>query len=98
MSEVVKDKQLVYVGGLHKDVNEMKLYQAFSVHGTVSAVTIVGDLKIRKMYAKVEMVDQEAGMFFLFFKINLQTSFNDVYDIVRCTLYFINLITFFIFV
>ena len=65
MSEVVKDKQLVYVGGLHEDVNEMKLYQAFSVHGTVSAVTIVGDLKIRKMYAKVEMVDQEAGMFLL---------------------------------
>ena len=65
MSEVARELQLIYVGDLHKDVNEMILYQAFSEHGTVSAVTIICDLKICKVYAKVEMVDQEAGMFLL---------------------------------
>ena len=63
MSEVVsKQQNCIYVGDLHESVKEKDLTKVFSDHGAVSSVMIFCAV-LRKKYAQVEMVDQEAGMF-----------------------------------
>ena len=63
MSEVVsKQQNCIYVGDLHESVKEKDLSKVFSDHGTVSSVMMFCAV-LRKKYAQVEMVDQEAGWF-----------------------------------
>ena len=61
MSEVVsKQQNCIYVGDLHESVKEKDLRRVFSKHGAVSSVMIFCSV-LRKNYAQVEMVDQQAG-------------------------------------
>ena len=63
MSEVVSEQQrCIYVGDLHESFKEKDLRRVFSEHGAVSNVMIFCAV-LRKKYAQVEMVDQEAGIF-----------------------------------
>ena len=69
MSEVVsKQQNCIYVGDLHESVKEKDLRRVFSEHGSVSSVMIFCAV-LRKKYAQVEMVDQEAGMIYFYRKI-----------------------------
>ena len=66
MSKVVsKQQNCIYVGDLHECVKEKDLRRVFSEHGAVSSVMIFCAV-LRKKYAQVEMVDQEAGMFLFY--------------------------------
>ena len=70
MSEVVsKQQRCIYVGDLHENTNKEELTQVFSQHGAVSSVMIFCAV-LRKKYAQIEMVDQEAGMFTFYIKIS----------------------------
>ena len=61
MSAVVsKQQRCIYVGDLHESVKEKDLRRVFSKHGAVSSVMIFCSV-LRKNYAQVEMVDQQAG-------------------------------------
>ena len=69
MSEVVSEQQrFIYVGDLHESVKVKDLTKVFSDHGAVSNVMIFCAV-LRKKYAQVEMVDQEAGMIYFYRKI-----------------------------
>ena len=70
MSEVVnKQQRCIYVGDLHENTNKEDLTQVFSQHGAVSSVMIFCAV-LRKKYAQIEMVDQEAGIFTFYIKIS----------------------------
>ena len=70
MSEVVnKQQRCIYVGDLHENTNKEDLTQVFSQHGAVSSVMIFCAV-LRKKYAQVEMVDQQAGMISVFIQIS----------------------------
>ena len=63
-----KQQNCIYLGDLHESVKEKDLSKVFSDHGSVSNVMIFCAV-LRKKYAQVEMVDQEAGMFLFYWNI-----------------------------